>query len=280
MNKVLRGTLFEDQCNFFLLDATELIQELKDQRNYSPTAIAALGRSTMITAIMGISGKDDQKVSTVINGGGAIGSIIVTANAKGEVKGKVTNSEPTVPKVSNTKLNVGALVGVDGFLTVTKDLGMREPFSSSTPLRSGEIAEDYTHYFASSEQVPTAIAAGVLVDLDQTIKNASCFVVQLLPDASEEAITKLETFFEENKSITHILNETTAEEFLETNFKDEYKVLKEEEIVFKCNCSKEKFISGIQLLEPKEILEIKQDQEIECICEFCHKKYLIKAEEI
>lgn len=280
MNNVSRGTLFNDQCVFYLLDGTKLIQEIKDQRTYSNTAIAALGRSTMISAIIGLQGKDDTKISTIINGGGSIGSIIVTANAQGEIKAKVTNPEADASKLSETKLNVGKIVGTNGSLNVSKDLGLKEPFNSSVALQTGEIAEDYAYYFTVSEQIPTAIAAGVLINKDRSIKNASCFLVQLLPNASQEAITKLENFFTKNTHITSMMGDVSHESFLETHFQNEYQILKQSTVKFKCTCSKEKFVSGLKLLEPKDIIDIKKDKTIECICDFCQTKYNIATEEI
>ncbi|MFV0287842.1 MAG: Hsp33 family molecular chaperone HslO [Mycoplasmatales bacterium] len=280
MSNIYRGTLFNDQCRFYLGDCTELIEQVNQQTTFSPTAIAALGRSLMITNILGLMQKDDAKVSTIINGHGPLGTIIATADSQGNIKAKVTNPLASAPKVSNKKLDVGTCVGKNGFLRVIKDLNMKEPFVSEIPLVSGEIGIDYATYFTQSEQVPTAVAVGVLVDKDHSIKNASVFIVQLMPDCSEEAINKLETFFNSLTGLSEIMSTRTPSQFLEEFFHNDYAILQTIKTNLVCDCSYDKFLEALKMLPPADIIELKQDKEVECICDFCYKKYLIQSEEL
>lgn len=281
MNTVYSGTMFEGEARFYIGDMTDLIEEINTMTKYSATAIAALGRSTMITAIIGLSLKNDSdKLSTVIHGGGDIGSITATANKKGEVKSKVSNPLSDVDEKYKGKLNVGKLVGNSGYLLVSKDLGLKEPFVSQTELITGEISEDYAYYFSKSEQIPTALAAGVLVSPNYSILKAGCFFVQVLPDANENTINKLELFFQKFSSITDALKEVSPLEFMDKHFKGDYNVLNKQEIKFNCPCSQEKFENGIRLLPKEEIKELKEDESIECVCDFCFKKYDIKTKDL
>ncbi len=277
MSKIYTGTLFNNECRFFLTDSTKVIEEVNQMNTYSPTAIAALGRSMMITNILGVMQKDDAKVSTIINGGGEIGNIVCTADTNGNVKGKVSNPLVNPPKINDYKLNVGAAVGNNGFLRVIKDLNLKDPFVGEVGLVSGEIGIDYANYFVQSEQIPTAVAVGVLVDKDHSIKNASCFIVQLLPDASEETLTKVENFFKNITGISEMMIDKTEEDFLEEFFPGEYVILKNIPNQFSCDCSYDRYLDALKLLPPADIIELKQDPNVECTCDFCFKKYNIES---
>lgn len=273
MSTIYRGTLLNDECRFYLTNATELIEEINQKTTYSPTAIAALGRSIMITSVLGIMQKDKAKITTIMDGQGPLGQIVVNADTVGNIKGRVGNSIADVPKISDTKLNVGGAVGTKGYLRVIKDLNLKDPFVSEIPIQNGEIGQDYAYYFSASEQVPTAISVGVLVDKDHSIKNAGLFLVQLMPGATEETITKLEKIFSKLKHISQELEKKTEEEFLNKYFSNDYQILEKINNQFKCDCSEEKFETAIKLLPPSDIIDIKKDTEIECICDFCYKKY-------
>lgn len=277
MINVINGTLFNGQFKFYLLDGTNLVQEIKNYKEYSPTAIAALGRTTMIASIMGLMLKGNDKLTVSIKGDGEIGEILVTSNAMGEVKGKVLRPEATVPKINDTKLNVGELVGKNGFLRVVKDLGLKEPFISEVPLISGEIAEDFAYYFSASEQIPTAIASGVLIGRDQNIENAGCLIVQAMPEADDENLKKLEEFF---SNFTSISNEKCDYTFLKKFFSNEYNILAEKKVKIICECEYNKFLRAIQMLPVSDIIDLKKDKTIECICDFCSKKYEIITEDL
>lgn len=190
-NPVLKGLAFNDEVRFMIVDSTELVNTIHKNLITSPVASAAIGRSASITGLMGLMLKGDETVSTMVKGDGPIGQIITVADANGKVRATCSNPHIDIPLKDNQKLDVSGAVG-NGVLKVVKDLKLKEPFNSEIDLISGEIAEDYTYYFSVSEQIPTAISAGVLVDIDYTIKSAGALIIQLMPNASEETIDKLE----------------------------------------------------------------------------------------
>ncbi len=275
----LQGTGFDNQVRFFITNSTEVVEELNQINNASPVAIAALGRSATITSLMGLMLKRDEKISTTINGDGQVGKIICSANSSGNIKATTANPNVNIPLKENGKLDVSTAVG-NGFLQVVKDQGLKEPFVGQTELISGEIAEDYAYYFMKSEQIPTAISAGVLVDVDYTIKAAGAIIVQLMPNASDAVIDRLEYVFSDLKPITTLLQTYSLEQILDAVFDRNFKVLSKHNITMKCDCSYEKFENGIKMLSPADIIEVKQDEFAEVICNFCHKKYSIKTENI
>ncbi len=273
---VKQGLGFNGQVRFFIADTRDLVQQLNEINQTSPVAIAAMGRSVTITGLMGLMLKGDDKLSTTITGDGPIGKIITVANAKGEVKATVANPHVDIPLKENGKLDVSGAVG-GGFLQVVKDIGLKDPFVGQIEIVSGEIAEDYAYYFLKSEQIPTAISAGVLVDVDYTIKSAGALIVQLMPDATEEVIQRLEYVFTELKPMTTLLQEYTLDQILDAVFDSRFEILKESEMKMVCDCSYEKFEDGIRMLAPADLIEVKQDEVAEVVCNFCHKKYEIKT---
>lgn len=274
-----QGLGFKGQVRFFITDSKQLVEELNQINKTSPVAAAALGRSVTITSLMGLMLKGDDKLSTTINGDGPAGKIIAVANGKGEVKATIANPHVDIPLKENGKLDVSGAVG-NGYLQVVKDQGLKDPFVGQTELVSGEIAEDYAYYFMKSEQVPTAISAGVLVDVDYTIKAAGALVVQLLPDASEAVISRLEYVFTELKPMTTLLQTYTLDEILDAVFDGDFEVLQETDVKMVCDCSYEKFETGIRMLSPADIIEVKQEPFAEVICNFCHKEYQIDTKNL
>lgn len=274
-----QGLAMNGQVRFFITDSKQLVEELNQINTTSPVAAAALGRSVTITALMGLMLKGTDKLSTTIAGDGPVGKIITVANGKGEVKATISNPHVDIPLKENGKLDVSGAVG-GGYLQVVKDQGLKDPFVGQTELVSGEIAEDYAYYFMKSEQIPTAISAGVLVDVDYSIKAAGAFIVQLLPDASEEVIQRLEYVFTELKPMTTLLQTYTLDEILDAAFDSRYEVLKETEIKIVCDCSYEKFEDGIRMLAPADLIEIKQEEYAEVVCNFCHKQYNIDTKNL
>ncbi len=268
------GLGFDGQVRFFITDSKQLVQTLNEINKPSPVAIAALGRSATISAIMGLMLKGDEKLSTTISGDGPIGKIIVAANGKGEVKATMSNPQVDIPLKENGKLDVSAAVGA-GYVQVVKDLGLKDPFVGQTELVSGEIAEDYAYYFSKSEQVPTAISAGVLVDVDYSIKSAGALIVQLLPDASEAVIERLEYVFAELKPMTTLLQTYSLDQILDAAFDGKYEVLGQTDIKMVCDCNYQKFEDGIKMLGKEDLAQIKQDEEACVVCNFCHKEYKI-----
>ncbi len=271
-----QGLAYNGEVRFFIIDSTSLINELNTINQTSPVAIAALGRSVSITALMGLMLKGNDKLSTTVSGDGQIGKIIAVANGQGEVKATLSNPYVDIPLKENGKLDVSAAVG-NGYLQIVKDQGLKDPFVGQTELISGEIAEDYAYYFSQSEQVPTAISAGVLVDTDYSIKSAGALIVQLLPAATEETIERLEWVFANLKPMTSLLQEHDLDAILSAVFEDDFETLKETEVKMVCDCSYQKFEDGIKMLAPADLLDVKKDQYAEVICNFCRKEYKIET---
>lgn len=272
-NKVLNGMAFNDEVRFFIADTKELVNKLQQTNQSLAVGSAALGRSASITGIMGLMLKGDQEVTSIVNGGGPLGQIISIANDQGHVRAMVSNPQVELDLKENGKLDVRSAVGENGSLKIVKNLNMREPFTSEVPLLGGEIAEDFTYYFTVSEQTPTAISAGVLVDVDYSIKSSGALLVQLLPNASEDTIDKLETNIYGLKSISNLLLDHSLEDILEIMFGDDFKVLKEENLEFRCTCSEQRFLNSIRVLKSEEIEDIKKEATIEVECHFCREKY-------
>lgn len=274
MNNYKQGLGFGGEVRFFIVDSKSVVEELNQINKTSPVAIAAMGRSVTITALIGLMLKGEDKLSVTISGDGPIGKIIAVANGEGEVKATISNPYVDIPLKPNGKLDVSGAVG-NGTLQVVKDQGLKDPFVGQTELISGEIAEDFAYYFLQSEQIPTAISAGVLVDVDYSIKAAGALIVQLLPGASDETISKLENVFANLKPMTTLLQEFSLEQILDAVFDSNFEVLKEGAIKRVCDCSYEKFETGIRMLSPADIIEVKKDPYAEVICNFCRKEYKI-----
>ncbi|EQI96152.1 UNVERIFIED_ORG: hsp33 family protein [Clostridioides difficile Y384] len=204
---VLRATSGNGQVRAFVATTRNTVEEARRLHETTKVATAALGRTLTATSIMGLMMKNDSdKLTVIIKGGGPIGTIIATSDSKGMVKGYVGNPQVEVEDYPNGKLNVAAAVGTEGVVKVIKDLGLREPYNGTYPLVSGEIAEDFTYYFAVSEQTPSVVALGVLTKEDE-VEFAGGFIVQLMPDAEEETIAKLEENVVKLPSITNMLKE-------------------------------------------------------------------------
>ena len=213
---IIRGTAANDQVRFFAAYTKDVVETARQKHNTSPVATAALGRLLTAGAMMGSMCKNDSDVITLqIQCSGPIGGLTVTADSKANVKGYVNNPDVMLPPSKEGKLDVGKALDL-GVLTVIKDIGLKEPYSGQTHLVSGEIAEDLTYYFAASEQIPTSVALGVLMNKDNTVRQAGGFIIQMMPYAEEETISKLEKKIAEFKSVTYALeHEHTPEKMME-----------------------------------------------------------------
>jgi molecular chaperone Hsp33 len=245
------------------------------------TATAALGRALTGTLIMGSMLKGDQSVAVKIDGGGPLGKIVCEADNSGKVMGYVENGEVYL-KYNNGKLAVGLGVGTDGYLQVVKDLHLKEPFVSSVPLVSGEIAQDFTYYFAVSEQVPSSVSLGVLVGLDDKAIAAGGFIVQIMPNCKEEVISLIEENVKKIRPISElILEKKTPHDIIKMLISDnKYEVLQIKPVKFECRCSKEQFRKGIKSLGKKTILDLMKDEITETTCQYCGKKYQFTKDEL
>jgi len=277
---LIKALAFNDEIRAFAVQTTKLVDEARQRHNCWPTASAALGRTLTVASMMGSQLKGEETITIRINGNGPIGLIVADADSKGTVRGYVTNPEVHF-QYNSGKLNVGMAVGTDGQLSVTKDLGLKDYFTGQVALQTGEIGDDFTYYFAVSEQIPSAVGVGVLVDPDNSVRAAGGFIIQVMPGASEETLTKLEKALAQIKPVSQLIDEgKTPEMILESIFGEgEFRVLEKHDVKFECNCSKEKFESGIISLGKKEIQAmIDEDNGAEAVCHFCMERHQFNAE--
>jgi len=282
MSEIKKYLAYEGRINIICADTTELVEEARKELDLSPLATAALGRVLTMAAIMSTRIKGEDSVTIQVKGDGPIGSITCVYNGNNEVKGYVVNPIVDLPLKENGKLDVGGAVGKDGFLYVIRDMKLKEQYVGVTPLVSGEIAEDFTKYFAESEQTPSVVALGVLVDKDG-VKKAGGYFITLMPDATDEDITKLENNLKTVPSVTEMLNSNKSlNEIGEIVSGDDnlMVMLGSFNPKYKCDCSKERFIKNIEKLGKDDIDNLFDKDEIEVVCQFCNKKYYLKRNEI
>lgn len=263
---------------------TGLVGEAAKLHRCSPTAAAALGRSLTAAAITGLMLKNDSdRLTLQVTGGGPIGRIVVVANARGEVKGYVDNPQADLPLNTAGKLDVGGVVGRRGQLTIIKDLGLKEPYIGKVDLVSGEIAEDMAAYFTYSEQTPSAVALGVLVDTDLTVRAAGGYLIQLMPGATEEEAARIEERLYKAKPVSALIDEgLNPEEVLKHVLQDnDLKFLEKKPLMFKCDCSKERLEEVLISLGKDEIKDLlEKEGKAELVCHFCNERYVFEAEEL
>ncbi|UOB20449.1 Hsp33 family molecular chaperone HslO [Macrococcus armenti] len=273
---LVRALAFNDEVRAFSVRTTNTVETARQKHDTWRVATAALGRTITAGAMMGAMLKNEERLTITINGGGPLGQIVVDANGKGEVRGYVENPYVEVESIRPGKMNVGAAVGTNGFLRVVKDIGMKDYFTGSTELHNGEIAEDFTYYFASSEQVPSAVGLGVLCTPEETTDAAGGFIIQLMPGASEETISLLEERIANLTPISTLIDRgLSPEQVLEEVLgEDNIRILDKMPVEFKCNCGREKFLNAIKGLGEAEIKSmIEEDHGAEVECHFCREKY-------
>ncbi len=274
---LIRGIDKLGSLRIFVATTTNLVEEARLMHDSSPTATAALGRTLTAAAIMGVMMKNDEDTLTLkINGGGPIGNILVVAKNGGRVKGYVDFPLADVEPKSKGKLDVGALVGNNGTLTTILDLGLKEPYIGQSNLVSGEIAEDLASYYLLSEQQPSAVSLGVLVDRDRSVKAAGGYIIQLLPDIADEDITKIEEALAKVEPVSTLIAKGLSPEEIMNKilFEFDMQVLDKIDLQFKCDCSRDKIEGVIVSLGRKEIEDIiEEDGEAEVVCQYCNKKY-------
>lgn len=280
---IIRATAANDQIRAFAAVTTQMVEEAREHHNTSPVATAALGRLLSAGAMMGSMMKGEKDVLTLqIKAGGPLQGITVTADSQGNVKGYVGNPDVCIPANSKGKLDVAGAVG-PGFLTVIKDMGLKEPYSGQVMLQTCEIAEDLTYYFATSEQVPSAVGLGVLMNKNNTVRQAGGFIVQLMPFAEEEVISRLEQNVQKINSVTNLLEEGHTPESLLEKVMEGFDVQINEKMDtrFHCNCSKERVEKALISIGRKELNEmIQEGKPIEMNCHFCNTNYTFTVEEL
>ena len=276
MDRIIRATAGDGAIKMAVINARDTVERARQIHGCAPTACAALGRTLCAASLMGQDMKEENAALTIrINGGGPLGGIVAVSDCEGNVRGYVGNPATELPLRSDGKLNVGAAVGRDGMFTVSRDIGMREPYIGSVELVSGEIAEDLTAYLLESEQVPSACALGVLVDTDCTVKAAGGFIVQLMPGAEEEIISRLEDNIFMMDQLTTILSEDGEEELFRQVLKSfDYHTVGEHPIEYRCYCSRERVLDALSCVSAEEIEEIAAEgKDVSVSCQFCDKVY-------
>ena len=266
------------------INSTNLVEEARKVHDLSPTATAALGRLLTITEIFQSDLKEkDESVTLQIKGNGPLGILTAVGDGKGSVKGYVQNSKVELPLNNVGKLDVGTAVGKEGMIYVIKDIGLKDPYIGMTPIVSGEIAEDFTNYFAKSEQVPTVIALGVLVNKDG-VKSAGGYRISAMPEASEEDLLKIEEAVKNADSISKMLDDNISlDKIAKKVTGDENLQIMNESYFpeYKCNCSREKFEKGLIAIGKKELdAIIKEDGKANTVCHFCNKEYNFSKEDL
>ena len=280
---LVRAIGYNGQVRAFATRTTETVAEAQRRHNTWPVVSAALGRTMTASVMMGAMLKGNEKITVKIEGNGPIGPIVVDADAKGDVRGFVTNGQVHFDLNEHGKLDVRAGVGNEGFMTIVKDLGMRDMFTGQTPIISGEIAEDFTYYFATSEQVPSSVGLGVLVNPDNSVLAAGGFILQIMPGCEEETIDALEKQLASIEPVSKMIEKgLTPEQILEQVLgTGNVQVLDSMPVKFQCQCSKERYGAAIIGLGVQEIQEMIEEQgEIETQCHFCLQTYDFSQQEL
>ncbi|MBO4864310.1 MAG: Hsp33 family molecular chaperone HslO [Eubacterium sp.] len=278
---LIKGMALGNEVRFLAAYTRQTVEDARQIHNTSPVCSAALGRLLTGGALMGAMCKNDSDVLTLkVNGSGPIKSITVTADASPNVKGIIYNNAVDLPLKANGHLDVGSAVG-KGTLTVIRDEGIGEPYVGQTSLATGEIGEDLTYYFAESEQIPTSVGLGVLVDRDLSIKHAGGFIIQLLPFASEATITRLEKSLSELSSVTDFFNKGMTPEDMMISILGDLNIEETRDVQYKCNCSKDRVTKALISLGKKEIRSMLDDEKpVNLHCDFCNTDYEFSIPEL
>lgn len=283
MDEIIRAVSQDGFVKISAITGKGFVQRAREIHNTTPVATAALGRALCATSMLGEMLKEERATVTMrIHGGGPIGTVLTVADSSGNVRGYVQNPAVDLPKRSDGKLNVGGAVGKEGMLTVSRDLGLKEPYIGSTALVSGEIAEDVTAYFAESEQVGAACGLGVLIDTDYTVRCAGGYIVQLLPGAPEDVIAKLEANVRRVGAVTEYLEQNDLEHLIMAIMHDLMpKILKRLPVDYRCYCSRERVTDAIASIGIKDLSEIAAGSEDTVAgCQFCDVEYRFTPEDI
>ena len=283
MDKIIKSISKNGHFRAFVLDSTETVREAQRRHQTWPTSTVALGRTLIAAQILGANEKGDAKITLKILGDGAMGAIIAGADSKGHVKGYVKNRELDYKRASTGEVLVAPFVG-NGFLVVVKDMGLKHPYSGQVDLITGEIGEDLAWYFLSSEQTPSSVGVNVLLDEDaDTVKIAGGFMLQALPDATDDEISEIERNIKTMPAISTMLESDNPLETMLANIYGEmpYLSLEETPLSFECDCSKTRFLEGIKSLGRQPIEEmIAEDHGAEVVCQFCEEKYTFTEAEL
>lgn len=279
-NKMIRALALNNEIRVFIVDTSELIEEVRQLHRLLPTSTAALGRVMSVASIMGSMLKDDkERLKIEIRGKGEIKSIFVDTYNNGNVRGLISNTQSIKINEVTNKLDVGGAIG-EGTLKVIKETEGQLPFVSQIDLQTGEIGDDFVFYFAQSEQIPSALSVGVLVNEDLSVASAGALLFQVLPSTSDESISIVENIVSNLKPISTLLLESSIEEILDALF-DDLNILETGEIQYQCSCSKEQMQSALTTLSKEELQTlIEEDKGASLECQYCHSEYKFSIEEL
>lgn len=281
---IIRAVTKDGLIRAFSATTTNMVKEAQRIHDTSPIATAALGRTLTAAAMMSLMLKGEKDSLTIqIKGDGPLGGIVVAADSKANVRGYVYHPHVDLPRKANGKLDVGGAVGRNGFLSIVRDLGLKEPYVGQVPLVSGEIAEDLTLYYARSEQIPSAVALGVLADRDLIVKAAGGFIVQLMPGADDRTVEKIESIIASLPSVSEMVtNGLNAEGILEKVLEGfEVDILEKTEAYYRCECSRDRIERALISVGERELQDMIEEQgEAELTCHFCNQKYHFNKQEL
>ncbi|WP_336776667.1 Hsp33 family molecular chaperone HslO [Paenibacillus sp. MMO-58] len=279
---LVRGTAWGGKIRVFAACTTQLVNELQRRHQTLPTATAAFGRTATAAAIMGAMLKGEEQLTVKVKGDGPIGQIVVDANAHGEVRGYVDNPDVLLPNNEHGKIDVAGGVGRNGYLHIIKDLGLKDPYLGSVPIISGELGEDFTYYFAVSEQTPSAVGLGVLVEPDGRVTHAGGFILQLLPGLTDEEITRLEQAIGSIPHVTKLMEQgETPEGILRRLVGDDLHIHDSLGLKFQCKCSRDRVEQTLISLGVSELEQIiQEDGKAEVVCHYCNEAYTFDGEQL
>ncbi|MBP2898908.1 Hsp33 family molecular chaperone HslO [Escherichia coli] len=279
---LVRATAWGGKLRVFATRMTNIVEEMRVRHDMFPTATAALGRTSAVAAIMGAMLKGNERLTIQVKGDGPIGQIVVDANANGEIRGYVDHPQAHHGSNAQGKLDVAGAVGTSGNIYVTKDLGLKEPYRGSVPIVSGELGEDFTYYFTVSEQTPSAVGVGVLVDVDNSVLHAGGIIVQVMPGLSEQELEELEKAVAALPHVTTMLNQgETPEGMIKRLVGEDYTIHDEMELRFQCKCSRERVSTTLLSIGAEDLQSIiDEDGHAELVCHFCNEKYFFDQEQL
>ncbi len=281
MDKLAIGLARNGNVRIYAVTTTDLTNEARERHDLWPTSTATLGRTMAAGLMMGAMLKNkNEKLTIQIKGDGPIQTVMVTADSQGNVRGYVGDPHVMLSYNDTHKLAVGVAVG-SGHLQITKDMGLKQDFVGTVDLVSGEIAEDFAYYFNVSEQTPSAVSLGVLVDTDNTVISSGGLIIQLMPGATEEDIVATEEALNTLKPISELIKNGETEVSIIESLYDDVKILDQRDVQFKCECSRERMKNGLATLQKDDILEmIKENESIETVCNFCNEKYEFTVDDL
>ena len=281
---LVKSLAFDGQIRAYAVDATETVSTAQKLHDTWSAASAALGRSLVGTLLLASASlQGDETMTVKINGNGPVGGIVVDGNANSTVKGYVQNPHVHLPLNDKHKIDVKGAVGTEGFLAVTKDLGLKEPFTGQVPLVSGELGEDFTYYLAKSEQIPSSVGLSVFVNSDNSIETAGGFMIQVMPGAKEETISQIEKRLAEIPMVSEMMRDGKKPEDIlnEILGAENVKVLDKMPVSYHCDCSRERFLGVLTSLPTDQLQEMAdEDHGAEAVCHFCGKKYQFTEDEL